>query len=176
MDMQGKWPYVAGAGLLLLLLLLARSGGSAGGSSTLTPVPVSSAGDDALKLQRESNNAGLLGALISSATALTGQVNGYRGAIDVTTAQYQGESMLAAAQGRTAAALATISAGRDVDLANINLAGLRDSNARDVTINRQSTDSANTVAKANARAQSNGGFWSAVGSIAGAAVKFLPFL
>jgi hypothetical protein len=173
MNLDGKWPYIAGGGLLLLLLILSRSGGSVGGSSTLVPIPTGSAGDDAVKLQHESNSGAILGALVQGATALTGQVNGYRGAVDVTTAQYQGESMLATVNGRTQAALASIGAGRDVSLAKVQLQGLQDSNATARAVSQQQTDSANTVAKAGARAQTNSSFWGAAASIGGAVLKFL---
>lgn len=166
MELTGKWPYIAGAGLLLLLIILARSGGSAGGSATLVPVPTGSAGDDAVRLQHEQNSGALLGALVSGATQLTGQIEGYRGAVAVTNAQYAGEATLQNINAQAQQAIAGIAAGRDVE---IN----RATTAAQVEVNRQNTDSSNTVAKANARASSNNGFWSAVGNIAGAALKFL---
>lgn len=163
MDLKENWPVFAGAGLLLVLVLLSRSG-SAGSGTTLQPIPTSSAGDDAVRLQAEQNKGALLGTLANSAAALTGQVNGIRGQVDITNAQYQGQAMLDQINGATQQALATLSVNRDVAIRQSD-------NATALASVRMTTDSANTVAKAQARASSNNGFWGAVASVGSAIIK-----
>lgn len=180
MDMEKSWPYLAGAGVLLVLLVLARSGGSSSSGSGLIALPTSTPATDALAMQRETDGAGLVGSLITAATALQGSVNGYRGQIGVTDAQYRGESALAAINGRTATALANVSAGRDVtinrDQTSAAVTMNRDATSAAVKMNYDNADRDITIGKANARAASNNGIFGALSSIAGAVAKVIPFL
>lgn len=145
MDMKESWPYLAGAGLLVLLIALGR-GGSSGGS-TLTAIPTSNPASDALDLQREIDRAGILSAVVNSATALQGAVNGYRGQVAVTQAQYAGESTLA-----------TINADAQTAIAKV-------ASERDITVNAQNVQSANVISSMNNKTARTTGV---VGAVAGA--------
>lgn len=177
MDMEKNWPYIAGAGILLVLLVLARSGG--GGSAPMLVGSSSSPADDALALAREQDRTSLLGTVVNAATALQGSVNGYRGAVAVTDAQYKGEAVITGLQGDTARALATVAAGRDTminrDSTQAAVTANRDSANAAVKMNYDNADRDITIGKANARAATNNGFFGSLGAIAGAVTKLFHF-
>lgn len=153
MDLSKSWPYLVGAGLILLLLILGRSGGPSAGAATMAAMPTSNATSDALSLQTEQNRTALLGTLANAATALQGAVNGYRGQVLVTDAQYAGEATLADINARAQTAIADVNAKRDVSVT----AALAD---RDIT-----------VGKANARAATAGNIVGGLGKLVSGAVS-----
>lgn len=147
MDLKESWPYVIGGGLVLLLLILSKSGASAGGS-TLVAIPTADTGaHDALEAARDENRTSLLGAVVNSATALQGAVNGYRGQVAVTDATYQGE-----------AKLSQINADAQTAIAKVN-------SATAMRISYNETQSANVQSSMNNKTARTVGV---VGAVAGA--------
>lgn len=149
MDLDKTWPYLVGGGLVLLLLILGRSGGPSAGASTLTAIPTSTGAGDALAMQKEQDRTALLGTVVNAATALQGAVNGYRGQVLVTEAQFAGESALATINSRSQQAIARIGADRDVAIVDKSVTGA-------VTMNEANADRDITIGKANARAATTG--------------------